>query len=48
MCSNGKMLHTIEFSTENNPYNMCRTDIMQHFIMVTLRDRAFDLDLCLV
>ena len=46
--SNGKMLHTIVFSNENSPYNMCRTAIMQHFIMVTPCGLVFYLDMYLV
>ena len=42
------MLYTIVFYSENSPYNMCRTAIVQHFFMVTFRDLAFDLDLYLV
>ena len=41
------MIITIELYTENSPYNMYRTNIMKHFIMVTSCDLAFDLDLYL-
>ena len=32
---------TIEFSVPNDPYNMCRKTLMQHFYLVTLFDRPW-------